>query len=433
MAIDGLIILDETCRPIVQTGFRSQTSAYALLHIDAITTALAKAERPGNVDPILYVSSTGMDPATACCHIQVGDMRLVSPVSGDVDPLYALSFLQTFVDILGDYFGTVSAPVIRENFDIVYQLLEETLDAGGHPLTTSTNALRDIVLPPTLLHKILTVAGVSGLANQASLTTPFSSPIPWRKAGVRHNNNEIYFDVSEELKAVVNKSSTALVSNVWGRIDSNSKLSGTPDLLLSFANAKVIDDCSFHPCVRLQRWARDKSLSFVPPDGRFTLMQYRYVPTTSSAAITSPAIVPVPFNLKPVVRLDDSGGTLDVTLASRLPGKPIDRVSVELYLGQGATAANLVASGDSSWGFDPKTLTLKWETSNLTSSGVTLRGTFSSSAKYPRPARAFRVKFEILQHSFSALRVDQLRLTGETYKPYKGVRARSSGTVEWRW
>ena len=32
---------------------------------------------------------------------------------------------------------------------------------------------------------------------------PFSSLIPWRKAGLRYSSNEIYFDVTEELKAVV--------------------------------------------------------------------------------------------------------------------------------------------------------------------------------------------------------------------------------------
>lgn len=85
------------------------------------------------------------------------------------------------------------------------QLLEETLDAGGHPSTTSPNALKDIVLPPSLLHKVLSVAGVSGLASPGMNTHPFASPIPWRKTGVRYNNNEIYFDIVERLKAIVNK------------------------------------------------------------------------------------------------------------------------------------------------------------------------------------------------------------------------------------
>ena len=85
----------------------------------------------------------------------------------------------------------------------VAQLLEETIDSIGYPNTTSPNQLRDIVLPPSLLQRVLSVTGVSGLANTGhGNITPFSSPIPWRKAGLRYNNNEIYFDVSEVLKAV---------------------------------------------------------------------------------------------------------------------------------------------------------------------------------------------------------------------------------------
>ena len=44
-----------------------------------------------------------------------------------------------------------------------------------------------------------------------------------------------------------------------------------------------------------------------------------------------------------------------------------------------------------------------------------------------------RVRFDIMQHSFSALKIDQLKLTGEIYKPYKGMRPRSFGDIEWRW
>lgn len=53
--------------------------------------------------------------------------------------------------------------------------------------------------------------------------------------------------------------------------------------------------------------------------------------------------------------------------------------------------------------------------------------------KHVRPSHAFRVQFEIPQHTFSSLKVDQLKLSGEMYKPYKGVRGRSTGDVEWRW
>lgn len=73
----------------------------------------------------------------------------------------------------------------------------------GYPLTTERNALRDIVLPPSLLSKILPLTGTSELSKATA--NPFSSPIPWRKAGVRHNNNEIYFDIVEDYRAIINR------------------------------------------------------------------------------------------------------------------------------------------------------------------------------------------------------------------------------------
>ena len=223
MAIDGLIVLDSTnARPIVQSSFRSFPPAYPLLHINAYSNAIAKAHRLEDVDPVLLVSLP--DAPTACCHLQHLSLTFLCPISEDseclvsymrflwsshltqVDPLYAFTFIRTFLDILIEYFGEVTAPVLRDNFDIVHQLLEETLDASGHPLTTAPNALRDIVLPPSLITKLLSVAGVAGHSGPTtSNLSAFSSPIPWRKAGLRYNNNEIYFDIVETLDAVVNK------------------------------------------------------------------------------------------------------------------------------------------------------------------------------------------------------------------------------------
>ncbi|TDL29796.1 clathrin adaptor, mu subunit [Rickenella mellea] len=427
MAIDGLIILEPSGRPIIQTNFRTTSPVYPLLHIDAFNDALAKSPN-GQLDPVIYIS--GHQGPSACCHTECGDLKLLCPVSGDIDPLYVFAFLSTFVDVLSDYLGEVSTSSIREHFDVVYQLLEEMLD-DGHPLTTERNALSDIVLPPSLLNKILSVTGVSGLSKASA--TPFSSPIPWRKAGVRYNNNEIYFDVVEDLRAIVNKSGTVLSSNAWGRIESNSRLSGTPDLVLSFLNPTVLQDCSFHSCVRLQRWIRDKSLSFVPPDGRFVLMEYRHGPS-SSTTLDSTRQLTIPFALSPSITIQEHGGSFDLSVTSRISSKPIEQLVVELYLGEGATSANCLASGGASWGFDPKTLTLRWELSKITQGSTnTLRGTFTSSASPARPSRAFRITFDIPQHSFSGVKVDKLKVAGENFKVFKGVRGRSTGDIEWRW
>ncbi|KAJ7672862.1 Mu homology domain-containing protein [Mycena rosella] len=478
MAIDGLIILDNTGRPIIQSGFRSTSPAYPLLHVDAFNNAVPKSHRLGDIDPVIYVPPyNAVDAPSACCHVECGDMRILCPVSGDVDPLFAFAFLQTFIDILREYFGALSAATLKDNFDVVYQLLEETLDSGGHPLTTSPNALRDIVLPPSLLSKLLSVAGanINSTINSGSglgaAGGPFSSPIPWRKAGLRYNSNEIYFDVDEELKAIVNKHGTALSSSVWGKIQTNAKLSGTPDCLLTFTNPHVITDCAFHPCVRLQRWKRDSSLSFVPPDGHFTLVEYRFTPSASAtsarflavgappAALSAKENVPIPFILKPTVELTESGGTrlwdlrvqADVAHASQA----MESLVAEMYLGEGAGGVKCVAtrgdgglsgrrgmpemgsggSATGSWTFDPKKMVVRWEIPVVPPSSVwSLRGSFNSAPNSaPRPAHSLQVRFAFSSFTFSALKVDQLKVTGEVYKPYKGVRGKATGNVEWRW
>jgi len=70
---------------------------------------------------------------------------------------------------------------------------------------TSLNALQNIVLPPSLITKIL-CHGVFGLSGPSTNSmSAFSGPIPWRKAGVRYKNDGVYFDIVETLDAVVNK------------------------------------------------------------------------------------------------------------------------------------------------------------------------------------------------------------------------------------
>ncbi|KAG0699840.1 clathrin adaptor mu subunit [Suillus ampliporus] len=441
MAIDGLIILDPAGRPIIQSSYTTYPAAYPLLHIEALNNALAKAPREGSVDPVIYVGE--LSCSSACCHVEVGGMRFVATISGDADPLIAFAFLDAFVEILHDYFGVVSVATLKDNFDIVYQLLEETLDSSGHPLTTSLNALSDIVLPPSLMSKL--IASVSPATPGVPSGRPggygaFASPIPWRKAGVRHNHNEILFDVVEDMRGIVGKNGTTLVSNVFGKIESNAKLSGTPDLTLTFANANLMTDCAFHPCVRLQKWTRDNALSFVPPEGRFVLADYQYRPP-QGALISN---VPIPLSLKANMDMGEFGGTFALTLTSRSI-KVMENVELKLYLGEDATSAQCtlssagsgvgsVGSADGSWAFDLRTKTLRWEILNMRSSGSwILRGSWTSKIKAPRPAHAFQIHFEIPSYSFSSLKVDQLRLSGETYKMYKGVRMRSKGSIEWRW
>jgi AP-3 complex subunit mu len=60
-----------------------------------------------------------------------------------------------------------------------------------------------------LLNKLLSATGAniggSTVSTVGPNTGPFSSPIPWRKTGLRYARNEILFDMVERLQAIVNK------------------------------------------------------------------------------------------------------------------------------------------------------------------------------------------------------------------------------------
>lgn len=99
--------------------------------------------------------------------------------------------------------------------------------------------------------------------------------MPWRRSGVKYPNNEIYIDIIEEMDAIVDPNGRMISSDVSGHVKVQSRLSGVPDMLLTFKDPDVIDDCSFHPCVRYTRYENEKVVSFVPPDGNFELMRYR--------------------------------------------------------------------------------------------------------------------------------------------------------------
>lgn len=63
---------------------------------------------------------------------------------------------------------------------------------------------------------------------------------------------------------------------VYGEILATSRLSGMPTVLVSFGDPALFSDVRFHPCVKVKAWEADKVLTFVPPDGAFKLMSYRW-------------------------------------------------------------------------------------------------------------------------------------------------------------
>jgi AP-3 complex subunit mu len=180
----------------------------------------------------------------------------------------------------------------------------------GYPLTTEPNALKSMIQPPTAISRLANVT-LGGSNVSDILPDGTISNMPWRKTDVSYSQNEIYLDIIEEIDAIVDRNGLIVTSEVSGVIAANSRLSGVPDLALSFINPEVIDDCSFHPCVRYNRFERDQVVSFVPPDGAFELMRYR---------VHTGGNVSAPCYCQPMLSYDSANnqGSISVMLGTKM-------------------------------------------------------------------------------------------------------------------
>lgn len=331
----------------------------------------------------------------------------------EMPPLMAIEFLCRVADVLSDYLGGLNEDLIKDNFIIVYELLDEMID-NGFPLTTEPNILREMIAPPNIVSKMLSV--VTGNSSNVSDTLPgaTASCVPWRTTDTKYANNEVYVDLVEEMDAIINRDGVLVKCEIYGEVQVNSHLSGLPDLTLSFANPSVLDDVRFHPCVRFRPWESDQILSFVPPDGQFKLMSYRVRKLKST-----------PIYVKPQLTSDAGACRISLLVGIRNdPGKIIDSITVEFQLPPCVLSAelssnhgtvNILSSKKCSWsiGRIPKDKTPSMSGTLVLETGLERLHVFPT----------FVVGFRIMGIALSGVKIDKLDIKNLPNKPYKGFRA----------
>jgi AP-3 complex subunit mu len=417
---------------------------------------------PLDVLPVMEVPETNHGTVYIISILRDG-LSYLAVVPAEVSPLMILEFLHRVADIFVDYFGSpADESAVKENFSTVYQLLEEMVDYGW-PLTTEPNALKAMIRPPSIMSKISS-AVFSNTNVSHELPSGTISNMPWRAAGVTYTQNEIYMDIVEEIDAIIDAASGNVVqSDVSGRIQCQCQLSGIPDLLLTFKNPKLIDDCSFHPCVRYGRYERDQVVSFVPPDGNFELMKYSISadrkssfspplechsqwnifkpPKTSNVGSTN---VEADYSARLMVTVRVKSLSSLITSASRNSKvrMMVEDVAVTIpFPKQLRTATFQVSSG--SIVYDEAGKVAKWTLGKLADDPTLPRVQLIATLKMNPPKKRSKrdandsedeaekedirspnlsLHWKIPLTSVSGLTVSGLSITGESYQPYKGVR-----------
>lgn len=265
---------------------------------------------------------------TSFFHVKRGNLWLAAVTKQNVTAAMVFEFLLKMCDVMQSYFGKISEENVKNNFVLIYELLDEILDFG-YPQNTDTGILKTFI----------TQQGVKSATKeeQAQITSQVTGQIGWRREGIKYRRNELFLDVLEYVnllmstqgkfwfnfaisafKGCASFSGQVLSAHVAGKVVMKSYLSGMPECKFGI-NDKItmeskskgtsstmlddgsrpagskssiaIDDCQFHQCVKLSKFESEHAISFIPPDGEYELMRYRITKDIS-----------FPFRIIPLVR-----------------------------------------------------------------------------------------------------------------------------------
>ncbi|KAK8779135.1 hypothetical protein V5799_019524, partial [Amblyomma americanum] len=129
--------------------------------------------------------------------------------------------------VFSEYFKELEEESIRDNFVIIYELLDELMDFG-YPQTTDGKILQEFITQES--HK---------MELQPRLPMAVTNAVSWRSEGVRYRKNEVFLDVIESVNLLANAGGSVLRSEIVGCIKMRVYLSGMPELRLGL-NDKVL-------------------------------------------------------------------------------------------------------------------------------------------------------------------------------------------------
>jgi len=451
--IDSLFILTGSGMYVVERHFRGTTPRVLC---EPFMEKLRSCEKVEEVPAVICGNRRHV-----LVHILREKMVFLAVVTQEEPPLAVFGLLDRVHQVLVRYLGGVDEDSLRQNFSTVYLLLDEMIDSGL-PFTTELNSLESIIAPPSAIGKV--VQAVSGSSTQvlsdvppdergqgggtlSTLTSALgvgthtqlgsaSSEVWWRRQNVQYASNEVYIDIVESIDCICSGQGSMVSGGINGDIQVNSKLSGLPEVLLSMRNPDVLKDISFHPCVRLHRFERDKALSFIPPDGEFTLASY-WIPDMT---------IQLPFHFNVSVNYHAEHGKLSISASPKLAitmqhkQMLIDKFFVNVRLPSCIASANLSCQSGSVR-FDEESKMIVWHIGKLHLPENKCEGTLNYATD-PKDGTSIvpseekstaQLAFVIKGWAISGMKLDACDVTGINYNPYKASRyTTASGKMDFR-
>lgn len=294
--ISCIFFVNAKAEIVLQQQYRDDVSRQA---IDAFRLEVVQSKNVGV--PIVQIDDCSF------LYSRQADLYLVGVTKMNANPALVFQYLYRMVDVFKAYFhGQFDENAVKDNLELIYELLDETMD-NGYPQVTAVNLLTNYIQSGKANFDVSKIA-----AGPSEMTSSITGSVDWRIPNkYKYKKNEVFLDVLEAVNLLMSAKGTVLRGDVSGKIMMKTFLTGMPECKFGLndkvviekeaqKNARMgvpkrtpgiaIDDISFHRCVRLGQFDQDRTISFIPPDGEFELMKYRVTQNVN-----------LPFKVIPVV------------------------------------------------------------------------------------------------------------------------------------
>ncbi|XP_054039306.1 AP-1 complex subunit mu-2 [Rissa tridactyla] len=216
MAASALFILDLKGKPLISRNYKGDVGLGEIEHFMGL---LLQREEEGTLAPLLthgHVHFLWIKHAN-------NQWWHTTKKNGNASLVY--SFLYKVVEVFCEYFKELEEESIRDNFVIVYELLDELMDFG-FPQTTDSKILQEYI----------TQEGNKLETSKSRVPTTVTNAVSWRSEGIKYKKNEVFIDVIESVNLLGLQlgprwggGRVMVVGAVMGPVDGHGDAGGTGD------------------------------------------------------------------------------------------------------------------------------------------------------------------------------------------------------------
>ncbi|KAJ2329413.1 clathrin associated protein complex medium subunit, partial [Coemansia sp. RSA 2681] len=179
--------------------------------------------------------------STSFYHIRYDNLWLCAVTKNNASAAMVFEFLYRLLGLGVSYFGRFDEESVKNNFVLIYELLDEVLDFG-YPQNIEVDTLKLYVTTESVRSTSRqSDAAAAVVAIPQSITMQATGATTWRRNDIAYKKNEAFVDVIESVNLIMSAKGTVLRADVQGQIVMRSFLSGMPECKFGLNDRLVLD------------------------------------------------------------------------------------------------------------------------------------------------------------------------------------------------